>query len=371
MDACQCTSLIARFKALPDPRCARGVRYPWWVLLTLVTAAMLADCNHYRAIAEWAHAHQSRLRRRLPLFRGQAPSVKTFQRAMRLVDPEALLALVVAHLTADHAPAALEAIAVDGKTLRGASGPTRTVHLLAAARHSDGALLGQAPVGAKANEITVAPQVLADLDLTGKVVTADAMLCQRALCQQINAAGGDWLFALKGNHAQVRDEVQLVFGSSRRGPHKLHFAACGTLGKAHGRLERRHLEATAALAGQLAWPGLQQVIKRHTWACVGGAEREQTSYWLTSLTPAQATPHQLEQLCRGHWSIENSLHWVRDETFREDRSTVRCGTAPVALALVRSLAAWLLRRAGWPCLSQARRHYTHHPLKALRVLGCL
>jgi predicted transposase YbfD/YdcC len=370
MDACQCTSLIARFKAMEDPRDPRGVRYPWWVLLTLVTAAMLADCNHYRAMAEWAHAHQGRLRRRLPLFRGQAPSVKTFQRVMDLVDAEALLALVAAHLAQAGAGEDLEAIAVDGKTLRGASGPTRTVHLLAAARHSDGALLSQAPVGAKANEITIAPRVLAGLELAGKVVTADAMLCQRALCAQINAAGGHWLLALKGNHPEVLDEVQLVFRSSRRGPHKLRFTECRTVGKEHGRLERRRLEATDALAGQLAWPGLAQVLERHTWASQGTTERQQTTYWLTSLTPEQVGPDQLEQFCRGHWSIENRLHWVRDETFREDRSTVRGGTAPISLAIVRSLAACLLRQAGWPCLSQARRHYAHYPLKALRLLGC-
>jgi predicted transposase YbfD/YdcC len=304
---------------MPDPRQARGVRYPWWVLLTTVLAAMLAGCDQVRAMAQWARDHAQELAAVLPLPRGRVPSECTLQRALRAVDPITLGGLLCTAQQVAPTAVVLEPLALDGKSLRAASTTTQPLHVLELARHSDGALARVLGVGRKQNEYSASPALLADFDLRNRVITGDAMFCQRPLAQFITQRGGQWLFAVKDNQPHLAEAIADHFAGPRGGPYPLDIRSCRTAGQAHGRQERRLLEVSSDLAEHLDWPAAQQVIRRTMVRCVEGHESLEYSYWVTNLTPEQADAELLERLCRGHWTIENQVNWCRDMTFGEDR----------------------------------------------------
>lgn len=366
MDSPQCSiapSLVEAFQSLPDPRCARGVRHPWWVILTVLAAGLAAGQEHCRGIAQWAAQEAAWLGTWLPLHKGRPPSETTLQRALRLVSlGELQAALTEAQQTngaADH----LEGVAIDGKSSKGAPGPGRPLHLISLARHKDAAVLGQRPVGAQENEYTASPALLLGIDWRGRVLTGDAFFCQRLLTSLVRRRGGHWLLAVKANQPALLAACEAHFADAPP------LAVTCSLGSDHGRLERRGIDATDDLNGELDWPGLGLAIRRTTtrWE-PDGVERTTVSYWITSLRADQVTHRQLEALCRGHWTIENKVHWIRDVTFGEDRSTVRTGHAPQTLALLRSAVRWLLvERGRWPYVPDAQRYYRSHP-GALRSL---
>jgi predicted transposase YbfD/YdcC len=191
-------------------------------------------------------------------------------------------------------------------------------------------------------ELTEAPALLARVALAGRVVTGDALYCQRALCAQILDAGGDYLVLVKGNQPTLRADIELAFAAP---PPGATVAATERLDIGHGRRERRRLWATAALAGYSDWPGLAQVGKVERVVRQRGRRATETRYFVTSLGPAVDAARSLA-LARGHWGIENRLHYVRDVTLGEDASRVRSGNAPQILAALRNAALGLLRLHG-------------------------
>jgi len=265
---------------------------------------------------------------------------------------------------------ALEGVALDGKTLRGSrKRGAADAHLLAALSHRLGVVLGQAAVADKTNEIGAADELLLALVLEGRVVTADALLAQRALAQAIVARGGDYLLVVKGNQPGLRADIELLFGDATL---TAGLAAAETVSQHSGRVETRRLVASPALVGYSDWPGLAQVarVERRVVAKRTGAVlRQETAYAVTSLAPGRASPGQLLALWRGHWAIENRLHYVRDVTFDEDRAQVRAGTAPQCMAAFRNLAIGLLRLLGAVNIAAATRRYAAQPDHALAALG--
>jgi predicted transposase YbfD/YdcC len=364
------TQAIPLLKEFADPRCRRGRRYEWWVLLSTVLAALLAGCDHFRAMAQWAANHSELLAEYLPLRGGRAPSECTLQRALRQVDLVVLSQLLNRVQEARTPAAVLEPVALDGKALRAASSAQAPLHLLELARHGDGAVLGLCAVGGKQNEYSASPVLLAGIDLTNRVVTGDALFCQRKLTDYVAAKGGWWLLAVKENQPNLLRTITDHFAAPRSGPHALDIREERTTGRAHGRIERRVLEVSADLAGHLDWPGAAQVIRRTMVRTVDGRDSLEHSYWVTSLSPEQADAKLLERFCRGHWTIENQVHWTRDVTFGEDRCTARGPRAPLALALLRSFVRWLiLYRGRFQLVTDGRRHYRCYPGAALELLG--
>lgn len=364
--------LIPLLQELDDPRCRRGRRYEWWVLLGTVVAAMLAGCDHYRAMAQWAADHRELLAEYLRLPGGRAPSECTLQRTMRQVDLSALGDLFSRVQEADTPAAVLEPVALDGKALRAASRPKAPLHVLELARHRDGALLGLRAVGSKQNEYSASPVLLAGIDLTNRVVTGDAMFCQHRLTDYVTARGGWWLFAVKDNQPNLLTTIADHFAAPRSGPYPLDIREERTTGHEHGRLERRVLAVSGDLADNLEWPGAQQVICRTMVRTVDGRDSLEHSYWVTSLSREQADAPLLEQFCRGHWTIENQVNWSRDVTFGEDRCTVRGPRAPLALAMLRNCVRWLiLYRGHFQFVTDGRRHYRRYPGAALELLGAV
>jgi predicted transposase YbfD/YdcC len=247
------------------------------------------------------------------------------------------------------------------------------VHPVSLVRHAGGCVLGQVAVAAKSNEITAAPRLLAGRDLTGTVVTMDALLTQRALAQQIRRQGGHYLLLVKENQPALHAAIARVFGGDLPPAPAARAARATTREKGHGRLTTRAPERTAALNAYLDWPDVGQVLRR-TYRAVDlatGQVREEVTYGLTSLPAAATSPAAVERHWRGHWTIENRVHYVRDVTFGEDAGQLRAGHAPQALAALRNGVLSLLRARGWGNIAAALRHYGAYPDRALRLLGAL
>lgn len=371
MDNTQLTTLAACLKHVPDPRCLRGIRHDWSVILTIIAAGLLCGQRGFRAIGQWARAHQPLLKHYLRLWHGQVPSEKTFQRAMAQLDLEAFKQQAYDFVNATREPAdgPLEALALDGKALRGASHGGRKVHLLTLAAHADGAVLARRNVGLKTNEIAVAPLLLRDRDLHGQVITGDAMFCQREISRQVSRQGGHWLWEVKDNQPSLLADLIYLFGSPRGGPHPLVCWSATDLSGGHGRVDERCLEASDALNDHLDWPGLQQVVWRRCTRHVKGQPVAEDHYYITSLPHAEAAPHALLALTRGHWSIENQVNRAQDVVFGEDASTLRTGTAPEAMSVLRDLVMHLLHRSVQFALSDKLRYFQAYPARALLALG--
>lgn len=380
MDQPQYSSLVDLFAAMPDPRQARGKRYSWSLILTLIAAALVSGAQGVRALSQWISERQPELLAVLGGARQQLPGATTVRRALRVVDVVDLEArarvlggpLVVAQPTAG-VPPLLVGVALDGKQVNGANAHGAQVHLLSLTRHADACVLRQHAVAAKTNEIPTAPHLLAGLDLTNVVVTMDALLTQHAIATQIRQQHGHYLMVVKGNQPTLAADIALAFAHPCPVCPSDHAATSTTVDKQHGRLETRTLDRTAALNAYLTWPAVGQVLRRtcHSVILKTGVIRHEVSYAITSLPAATTTPAQLEALWRGHWTIENQVHYVRDVTFGEDAGQVWTGHAPEALAILRNLLLTVLRRHGWTNIADALRHYGAYAPRALTLLGAL
>lgn len=372
MDRPQYTSLAAALADVPDPRCARGRRYPWPLLLTLIAAALVSGQRGLRAIGQWVGEHADEVRAALDPPRGRLPSPATLRRTVRAVDPAALETRIAAFTAGTPAPPARwQGQALDGKAVRGANRHGARLHLVSRVRHADAAVLGQVAVADKSNEITAAPRLLAGHDLHGVVITTDALLTQRALAEQTLAQGGHYLMVVKANQPTLFASLERLFTGTPLIPWPSDAAeTVTTSGKGHGRLEERTLERTAALNECLDWPGVGQVLRR---ACrrviiATGEIQEETSYGVTSLPVAAASAADLEALWRGHWTIENRVHYPRDVSFGEDAGQPWVGSTPQALAALRNGLLGLLRAVGWTNIADALRHYQASAHRAILLL---
>ena len=356
---------------IPDPRDRRGRRHTLASVLAVCAAAVAAGARSVTAIAEWAaDAPWPVLAalgvRRDPLTRRcQVPGEATIRRVLARVDGDAVDATVGAWL-ADRlrppGPRRRRAVAVDGKTLRGSARSGHQVHLLAALDHHDGAVLAQREVPAASNEIAEFQPLLAGLDLASAVVTADAMHTQRDHANFLVDRGAEDLLVVKANQPSLH--AQLAGLPWRQIP-----VMDRTRDHGHGRIEVRTLKV-AAVAG-LCFPHAAQAIQVTRRVRAPGSRRWRTVtvYAVTSLAFGTASPAQLAGWLRGHWRIENQLHWVRDVTFGEDASTARTGSLPRAMASLRNLAVGALRLAGHPNLAAALRHTGRDPARPLAILG--
>ena len=358
-------SLFAALATLSDRRDARGLRYSLVTVLVYVILAKLAGEDHLRGIAQWVALRQEALASVLGLAKPQAPHATTYSRVLRYAVHIEDLERVARDFFASQ-PKAGESVLLnlDGKTLRGTipAGKTKGMHLLAAYLPEEGWVLFQVEVSSKENEIPAAMRILRQLDLRGKIVTGDALLAQRELSTHIVEAGGDFVWTVKGNQSRTQDDIELLFAPEPCAPgfspsHK-DFRTATTREKGHGRLERRTLTASSLLKDYVDWPYAEQVyrIERLFRRIRDGKLMEEVNFGVTSLSATEADSHQLLQLVRAHWSIENKLHYRRDETLREDRCRIT-GQGARAMAVINNLVLGLLRRQEHQYLPDARRYY--------------
>lgn len=359
--------LLEALAQVPDPRDRRGIRYGLAPVLAVAVCATLAGARSYAAIAEWAADAPPRLRAGLGLG-GAVPDLVTIWRVLTAVDPAALDAAVGAwvsgQLAARRPPGRRVVLAVDGKTLRGArTSADAAPHLMACLEHASGVVLAQIAVDGKTNEISMFSGLLDQVTgLDGVVITADALHAQREHAAYLHGRGAHYLLTVKGNQPGLLRQLRSLPWKDVPPGH-----ACE--GRAHGRVEKRIVKAVTVTAG-LLFPHAAQAIQvtRRTRRLSGRKWRAETSYAITSLPAAQASPARLAEWIRGHWKIENQLHWVRDVTFGEDLSTARAGTGPHVMAAIRNLVISILRLAGHASIARALRHTGRDPARAFRLL---
>jgi predicted transposase YbfD/YdcC len=269
----------------------------------------------------------------------------------RLLDAEAFQERFMKWVEATFAVERGQVIAVDGKTARGSRDSYRgqeAIHLLSAFAHASGLLLGQRKVDEKSNEITAVPELLKTLFIKGCVVTVDALNCQKDIAQTIIERGADYVFALKGNHPQLHQEVIDWFDwATARDFRDIDHTFAETVNKGHGRLEIRQCYALTdprafqALAYYDGWAGLRSIAVVYRERRLPDRTQTETAYFLSSL-PADAG--RILDATRAHWSVENTFHWTLDVIFAEDASRVRLDNAPENFAVVRHIAFNLLKR---------------------------
>jgi predicted transposase YbfD/YdcC len=363
------TGLLSVLAQVPDPRKPRGVRHRFSAVLALAVCAVMAGARSYVAIAEWAADADAATWVELGVGAVVA-SESTFRRTLQRLDADGFdeAVGVWAQQRTSAVAGTGRRIAVDGKTLRGSAAdgaPGR--HLLAALDHTHGVVLGQVDVAAKTNEIPMLVKLLDRIDLTGAVVTADAMHAQRAHAEYlVGSRGAHYVLTVKRNQPSLHAQLTAL-------PWKQVPVADEGRGRGHGRAERRTLKVTAVAAGLLFPHATQavQVVRRRRPLNGGKRWSTETVYAITSLDATQAHPADLADIIRGHWAIEDRLHWIRDVVFDEDRSQIRTANGPRIMASLRNLAITVLRLSGADNIAAALRHHARRPNRPLHtILNC-
>jgi predicted transposase YbfD/YdcC len=376
--------LRAAFAQVPDPRRRQGTRYPLAAILALAVAAILANHRSLLAIAEWGAAQSDAIKRALGFPTARTPHVSTLQRLFRRLDPATLETALTAYFD-PHVPGEVrdrgsQGVALDGKAHRGRlpHEATRTppVHAVSAMCHDLGVVLAQIGVdhAQHQGELTVLPDLLEQIDWEGRVLTGDALYCQRSVCAQVVEAGGDYLVLVDANQPTLQADIAQLFAPAPapapgHAPITITETQARTVNKGHGRLEVREIRVSSELAEYLDWPYAEQVFAvTRTWTRQGMTKQE-VKYGITSLPETVAPAERVLALKRGHWGIENRLHYVKDVTFGEDQSTLHCGAGPQIMAALRNTAVSLLRRAGFHQIATRLRHNSRCPEDAVALLG--
>ena len=338
--------LAAVFADLPDPRReTRNKLHALADILTLATCAVIAGADTWEDIAEYGRTKERFFRRFLPLANG-IPSPDTFERVFAKLDPGAFAAAFGRWMAAACEATGLIPVAVDGKSARSAPADTATgrLHLVSAWASENRLILGQVAVPDGSNEIAAVPGLLRTLDLSGAIVTLDAAGCQVENARVIRERGGHYLLAVKDNQPTLRAAVEAVFERACEADFAgVRHDGYGAAEDGHGRREERYVTAVYAPAGlPSGWPDVAAVVQVNREREVGGERTCTTHYYLTS-HPGPAA--ELGRWVRGHWDVENGLHWVLDVVYGEDDSRVRAGHAGANLGMIRRVAVSLARRA--------------------------
>jgi predicted transposase YbfD/YdcC len=343
-------SLLHHFADLDDPRSDHTKRHTLLDIIALTVCAVVSGADAWTEVETYGLQKQPWLETFLDLPNG-IPSHDTLGRVFAALDPAAFQRCFVSWMRAVVEASRGRLVAIDGKALRHSFDTAKgkgALHLVSAWASANHLLLGQRAVDEKSNEITAIPELLKLLDLQGALVTIDAMGCQKKIAADIVAAGGDYVLAVKENQPGLYADVERVFLDGLEDDfaghdHRYH----RTAEEGHGRKEVRHyhlLTAPADLAAAHAdFAGLRAVGMVFSERQVGeGPVAVETRFYISSLRPQVKA---FAAAVRGHWRIENQLHWVLDVAFQEDASRVRKDHAPENLGLVRRIALSLLKRA--------------------------
>jgi predicted transposase YbfD/YdcC len=358
-------ALVERLQTMADPRRqCENLKHPLVDVIMLGFCGMLAGCADFVEIAAWAKEQAEVLGTFLELPHG-IPSHDTFTRVFALLQPATLQEVLLPWLL-ERRGLPGEWIHLDGKTLRGTrckSQKLKALHVVNAWAGQTGLTLGQVAVDTKSNEITALPELLKLLDLQDKTVTIDAIGCQKEIAQTIVDRGGDYVLAVKANQPTVHAALQAAFAQAPA-PQLRSSRRTTTFEKGHGRYEQRTVAGLPArdylaAAQRALWTGVLSLgmVTRVVWEQASAAQSTEVRYFLSSLPPVA---RRMGSAIRGHWSIENGLHWVLDVVFREDARRVYDRTTAENVAFMNRLALSLLRgdpsksslkvkrkRAGW------------------------
>jgi predicted transposase YbfD/YdcC len=339
-------NILEQYTDLPDPREDNKSHY-LVDIITIVICASVCGAEKWEDIATFGRAKEGWLRRFLLLPHG-IPSKDTFRRVFSKLDPGEFNRRFCDWVAAISPRREGHQVSIDGKTLRrsgdGAQG-IAAIHMVSAWAREAGLTLGQVKTDAKSNEITAIPHLLDMLELEGCVVSIDAMGTQKAIAKKIRDKGAEYVLALKGNQESIHEDVALYFQQSS--PEELQqepFDYHTSFDKDHGRCERRRYWATGDiewLSMKDAWVDLHSICMVKSERTEKGKTTEEPLYFISSLPP---DAERLAGAIRGHWGIENSLHWVLDMAFREDECRKRIGHSAENFAILRHITLNLLKQ---------------------------
>ena len=344
---------LDHFKELPDPRQRGKITYPLDEVLLLCLLAVLGGAETFVDIARFGEKKIDLLRRFRP-FRDGTPSHDHLGDIFATLDAKAFQRCFVSWVAAlTGAPA--DVIAIDGKTLRRSyqqKGAKAPIHMVSAFAARQRLVLGQVKVADKSNEIVAIPALLDMMTIEGAIVTIDAMGCQRGIAQKIVDNKADYVLALKGNQGTLREDVEVFAAEQKANGFKdTKISQDQTVDGDHGRIETRTYTVfhdVAWLQERHDWPGLKGIIMVESKREIPGPSPEtdkieqETRFYITSLV---WLAHQLGPVVRGHWSVENSLHWVMDMLFRDDECRIRTHHAPANFTTLKHMAHNLIRKA--------------------------
>ena len=345
------TSISEYFADLPDPRRAQGRRHNLSDMIVIAVTAVICAADSWSDVHEFGRAKQKWFKTFLDLPYG-ITSQDTFERVFARLDPDAFDRCFMAWTQALSVSTGGQLVAIDGKRIRRsfahAWSHTTATHLISAFVTSNATVFAQLAVDVKENEITGIPRLLELLDLHGATVTIDAMGCQTAIAGQIVAQGGDYVLCVKDNqpglaqalHTDLADLIRTKFAGV---PHDV----CETVDGDHGRIETRRVWTTSQIdwlgAEQSRWPGLRSVAVVESIREVPPKEAtSERRYYISTLDGSDA--RRMAEVIRGHWGIENKLHYALDVSFAEDQCRVRKGHAAENFSRIRRLALNLLRK---------------------------
>jgi len=334
--------IFAFFEELPDPRVERTRLHPLMNILIIALLTMICVGEGWEDMEAFGLAKQAWLSTFLDLKHG-IPSEDTFRRVLSALDPKAFNACFIAWVQALSGGTAGKLVPIDGKTVRHsfnrATGK-KALHVVSAWIANNRLSLGQLATEEKSNEITAIPKLLELLDIRGATITVDAMGCQRHIAAKVIEQGGDYIMGLKGNQEIAHKEVEEFFTEARahdfRGTeHSFHESVDGS---EHGRVEVRRVWSSQELdwfEDRSKWMGLRSIIMIESERTVGaGTSSERRYYWSSHAVDAGT----FTAMIRGHWGIENQLHWCLDVGFREDESRIRTDHGAENIALLRKVA---------------------------------
>jgi len=341
-------SLLEHFADLTDPRVERTKLHQLLDILVMAMCATICGAEGWEDFAEFGQAKREWFETFLELPNG-IPSPDTFRRVLQRLDPREFEACFVRWVQSVNKIASGQIVALDGKQLRGSrdvAADLSAIHMVSAWACENRLVLGQVKVDKKSNEITALPELLRALALTGCIVTIDAMGCQTKIAEQIIEGEADYVLALKGNQGTLHEDIVSYFGwAEKTGFTQIPYTFHETLEKDHGRIEERRCWATSDvewLEPKAQWQGLQSIVMVEADREVRGRERTLERRYFISSLPAEAKP--LLAAVRGHWGIENQLHWCLDVAMREDASRIRTDHAPENVAVLRHIALNLLKQ---------------------------
>jgi len=339
----QLVSLLTILEEVPDPRVTATVDHDLPDILTIALCTVLCGGDSFYDMEEFGEVRLDWLKTFLRLRNG-APTHDTYNRVFQALDPEKFGACLARWTQSVRTVLGGEVVALDGKAVRRALNKGEDPRVIVSAWATEsGLLLGQRKVRNKSNEITAVPELVRALELAGCIVTADALHCQKRIAQEIIEADADYVLALKGNQGTAFAEIKSFLDDAVE-RNEAHLGFTETVDKEHGRHEVRRYWQTEKLdwfADRTAWEGFKSVGVVEARRTIHGKDSVERRYYLSSL---RADALKFARAVRGHWGVENGLHWVLDVVFGEDQSRARSGFAAENLAATRRMAVNLLRR---------------------------
>lgn len=357
------TSLWYFLHTIPDHRRAQGKRHNLPTVLILAILAICSGAASYQAISEWTVNYQEHLRENVSFIAFHTPNKATFHRVFAKLDIKAFEQSLGQWLQTIIATEKGEGIAIDGKTTA-----KDKFHLVAAFAHQAKSVLFQMGTDIKGKEIKIAPQVLDRVYVKDRIITADALHAQKNFCETITSRGGGYVIVVKGNQEKLQEDIRLFFDNL---PFKTTLESFQTLEKNKGRVEKRTIwmSKDQSLIKYLSWPGLTHVFKVQRDRSDKNQKSTEVVYGIASLPEEYSGIMDLSKYLRGHWSIENNLHRVRDVSFSEDKSTIRKGHASEVMAGLRNLVISIFQRGNVKSYPQAFRRFSAHPEELFTFLG--